>query len=276
MHNNVKRFLKKRGNYSRHMFCIPIQLSLNNKVYLVQISMDDYVKRLSLGSSVKDVLEPCAKLLHWLSMISNQGYDCKDMETIIKALVFIHECIIRFGNNIVDDLVEQEPFLKAYFERHLNNYRNLNCISSLKEDILQSSNILKNAVILDNLLKNVKDIYSEQMDVKSPKRLPLENKRTKMNLIANRLFQLPPSQIDAAFDKICCEIGFDVLGFIFCVNMDNSMIRQYCILEDKLCNKIINLNSNSGEQSIIECRLTYTSLASVKIASAGGPDMKYI
>uniref|UniRef100_A0ABK9NG40 Uncharacterized protein n=1 Tax=Glossina morsitans morsitans TaxID=37546 RepID=A0ABK9NG40_GLOMM len=207
--------------------------------------MDDYVNHLSLGSSAEDVLDPCAKLLQWMSITCKQDYGSKSIETIIKASVFLHECITHYGNGIVDGLVEQEPFLRAYFERCLNDFKNLNCISTLNENILLSSNTLKNAVILDNILKNLKDIYSEYISVRSRTHLSLDINRSQMNFLANSLFQLPTSQIDAAFDKVCNEIGFEILGNIFCADINDCMFIKYAILEEKLCNKIINLNSNS-------------------------------
>uniref|UniRef100_A0A1B0ASW4 Uncharacterized protein n=1 Tax=Glossina palpalis gambiensis TaxID=67801 RepID=A0A1B0ASW4_9MUSC len=219
--------------------------------------MDDYVKHLSLGSSAEDVVEPCAKLLQWLSITCKQDYESKSIETIIKASVFLHECITHYGNGIVDGLVEnQEPFLRAYFEHCLSDFKNLNCISSLNENILLSSNTLKNAIILDNILKNLKDIYSKYISVKCPTNLSLDINSSQMSFLASKLFQLPAIQIDAAFDKICNEIGFEILGFIFCTDINNCMFIKYAILEDKLCNKIINLNTNSVKyfiRSIIRC-----------------------
>ncbi|KAI9590388.1 hypothetical protein GQX74_008556 [Glossina fuscipes] len=99
--------------------------------------------------------------------------------------------------------------------------------------------------VLNNILKNLKDIYSKYISVKCPTNLSLDINSSKMSFLASKLFQLPVTQIDAAFDKICNEIGFEILGFIFCTDINNCMFIKYAILEDKLCNKIINLNTNS-------------------------------
>uniref|UniRef100_A0A1A9UUX5 Uncharacterized protein n=1 Tax=Glossina austeni TaxID=7395 RepID=A0A1A9UUX5_GLOAU len=116
---------------------------------------------------------------------------------------------------------------------------------------IRSSSVTTIALILFS--RNLKDIYSEYISVRSPAHLSLDINRSHMNFLANSLFQLPISQIDAAFDKICNEIGFEILGNILCADINDCMFINITVKlkPSQVLRNIENANINIDLSSML-------------------------
>ncbi|XP_054087206.1 uncharacterized protein LOC105219438 isoform X4 [Zeugodacus cucurbitae] len=208
--------------------------------------MDSWLKHTILSED-PDLSTICFKLLTWLETEFWGTMTYKHIETILAGAVFVDIILDTVGEEITKDLMEKYRQHKIFLKDYCKTLREVGATCHTVSNILATSDGYKYVFTMENILKHfltdVNLIYNSNV----PKaKLSPHNSKYKMLLIIQRIFQLPPKNIDISVDRLLCHSDFSLIGHIFLEETNSLHISKYKILEHKICKKIAEGNINSS------------------------------
>lgn len=193
--------------------------------------MDHYVRTASLNSKqqLDTIAKQTARILQWLPMHFCGDFEPTFLETLIKSLVLLFENASAQGFELLSEMNSFPPphnMLARFYDHHMDIFQHLhNALTMFNGQILRNSSnggeggihLISNAVILDTILQQVKHIYGDQFMISYSVSPDIKHGyMDKLYIIINRLFRLPPSEIDIGIVRIITNVEFSVLGKVFC------------------------------------------------------------
>lgn len=231
--------------------------------------MDNYLKNTVLNSRQKldNIVEQTARILQWLPMHFSGDCDPKFLETLIKSLILLSENMSAHELDILTVLNNPDNdnrMLVRFYDQHINTIKYIkNSLTFFTDKILRNSatcdrtQLIHNAVILDNILQQVKHVYgdcytinySPNKEILTPglngdevdmRKMETFSKADKLYVMINRLFQLPASEIDTGIVRLIKNVNFDILGRVFCLSdLSHTNLFPKCIIFTERMSKLI-------------------------------------
>ncbi|XP_011213373.2 uncharacterized protein LOC105233113 isoform X2 [Bactrocera dorsalis] len=205
--------------------------------------MDSWLKQTILSDN-QDLSTICFKLLSWLDTEFCGTMTYKHIETILTSAVFVDIIFEMMGEELTKDLMEKYAHHRLFLKDHCKRLSEVGVTLKSAANILATPDGYKYIFTVENLLKHllteVNLIYNNSMV--SPKIISNDNSKYKMHLIVERIFQLPPKNIDISVDRMLSHCDFSLIGHIFLEDTNNLHISKYKILEYKICTKIAKGN----------------------------------
>lgn len=208
--------------------------------------MDSWLKHTILSEN-QDLSAVCFKLLNWLDTEVCGTMTYKHIETILTSAVFIDIIFETIGVEITNDLMEKYAHHRLFLKDHCKKLSELSVILHSAANILTIPDGHKYIFTVENILKHfltdVNMIYNSKWPTDN---ISNYNLKHKMLLIVQRIFQLPPKNIDISVDRLLRHCDFSLIGHIFLEKSNSLHISKYKILEYKICQKIAEGNINTS------------------------------
>lgn len=215
--------------------------------------------------------EICSKIVHKLSKHFLLNYEWYEVENLTKMFVIFAESTLISGDRLFQYSSDNKSFLENSFKIMFDESTNAANFAIIINNILNSKNAIKNGIILDNILGYIKKYTNNKINIDSFS-FQMSNinlNKTKMYVIVERIFSLPFSNINNAIEIITKNIGFEVLGYVFCESYNSIYFGKCSIISDVICHEIrnfskcisdffmpsilISLNSKTGKALYKEC-----------------------
>lgn len=214
------------------------------------------------SKELDNITRQTACILQWIPMHLYGDYDPPFLETLIKSLILLSENTSLHEDNIVSSLLDSETnpgnsMLVKFYKQNRTIFRNLNTsLKMFSNKIIRNSKttrvnkLVRNAVILDNILQQVRNVYGNDLvvypslvngletnNVNQRRQLQVASRTQKFYLMINRLFRLPASEINIAIERIMKNVDFNILAIAFCSLDDNhTQILPKCIIfVERMC-----------------------------------------
>ncbi|XP_014097376.1 uncharacterized protein [Bactrocera oleae] len=207
----------------------------------------DYWLKQTILSDNQDLSTVCFKLLSWLDAELCGTMTYKYIETILTGAVFVDIIFEIMGEEMTKDLMETHAHHRLFLKDNCKILSEVGVTVHSAANILTTPEGYKYIFTIENILKHflidVNLIYNYK---RSSKNISIDNAKYKMLLIVQRIFQLPPKNIDISVNRLVSHCDFSLLGHIFLEETNSLHICKYKILEHKICKKISQGNISSS------------------------------
>ncbi|XP_054730612.1 uncharacterized protein LOC129239268 [Anastrepha obliqua] len=204
--------------------------------------MDCWIRQTLLSENL-DATSDCFKILSWLNIEYSGILTYKQIETILVCAAFVESCFEIAGDDLVKSILDKYTHDRLSFKEHYTKLNAMGVTLHSAARILATAEGYKHVYAVENILKLLKNDVSLLYNNKTcTKNLNANSSQFKMNLLVQRMFQLPPENIDIAIERLLLNCDFSLIGYIFLDPPSSLYVSKYKILEHKICKRISDGN----------------------------------
>ncbi|XP_067635003.1 uncharacterized protein [Eurosta solidaginis] len=207
--------------------------------------MDTWIKEAILSTS-QDFSSDCFKILSWLDTEYFGPLKYKHVETLLTSAAFIDSYFETSKAHLSKDLMEKYTQHRLFLKKHCKKFYGIGITLPAAATVLGTTDGYKHVNAVENILKMFTTDFSRLYEYNECNRSPnAESAQFKIQSLVDRVFRLPPKNIDIVIDRILRFLDFSLIGYIFLEPFNRLNIKKCKILEEKLCKKIAVGNINS-------------------------------